>query len=140
MKKLILLTFALAAAGVFAAETSVSVKNAQIGTGTPAQTITVGDTAANLVADGLYHVPQYLPYNPTAGTFPTRVIEVECDSVMNELKCDGFNWVPAMGRAEYLMIKPVMRVEKAAEITPASPIPPAPIFILKEVPVKKKAE
>jgi hypothetical protein len=54
--------------------------------------------------------------------------------------CDGYNWLPAMGRGEYLYIRPYVKVAAPAvtveKIVPV--IVERKVFI--EVPVKKKKE
>lgn len=116
---------------------NVHVQSQQIGTGEPAPRVTVGEHLAYHVADGYYHVPQHLAMYPTAGVIWTRVVQVECDKVGSDLKCDGYNWEPVKGRAEYLMVLPVLR--KATEpVKCCEAQPPAPIIILKEVPAKKQ--
>lgn len=55
------------------------------------------------------HAPQYLPYYPTAGVVWPRVEELQCREVSGAVVCDGYEWKPAMGRAEYLYVKPVIQ-------------------------------
>lgn len=83
--------------------------------------------------DNYIHVPQYMPYYPTAAVIWPRVVEVPCEKTeAGELRCEGYNWTPAMGRGEYLFFVPKVRNE---------PLPPAPpVIIYKEVPVKKGKE
>ena len=142
MKKVIALLAFCAVSGAFAQASNEVVANTgartdlqtlpvirnQLGTGTPAPMITVGNETAVYVDDGYYHIPQYLPTHPTAATIWPRVVEVECDKVDGKVVCDGYHWLPKMGRAEYIMIIPRMRVK------------PEPVIVLKEVPVKKKKE
>lgn len=106
----------------------------QLGTGSPAPMITVGTETAVYVDDGYYHIPQYLPNHPTAGTIWPRVVEVECDKVGEKIVCEGYHWLPKLGRAEYIMILP--RMKAIAPVPKAAP----PIIIYREVPVKKKPE
>lgn len=147
MKKVIALLALCAVSGAFA-QASNDIANSgaridlqtlpvirnQLGTGTPAPMITVGDETAVYVDDGYYHIPQYLPNHPTAATIWPRVVEVECDKVNGKIVCDGYHWLPKLGRAEYIMIIPKMR-EKPAPI-----IVKEPVIVYKEVPVKKKGE
>lgn len=84
----------------------------------------------------IYHSPQYMPGYPTAATIFPRVVDVDCVRVINGISCKGYNWLPEMGRGEYLMVHPVIHE------------PPQPQIITKiitkevlvEVPVKKKGE
>lgn len=115
----------------------------QLGTGTPAPMITVGDQQAVYVDDGYYHIPQYLPNHPTAATIWPRVVEVECEKIDSKVICEGYHWAPAQGRAEYIMIIPKIKEKtRPIEFDPpaAGPKKPEVIVILKEVPVKKKGE
>ena len=98
---------------------------------------------APLVMDGMYHAPQYLPGHPTAATIWPRVVDVECtktedlsraDNKGDTLVCNGYNWSPAMGRGEYIYVRPHLKD------APVPPAPVTPIVIYKEVPVKKGLE
>lgn len=124
MKYTIVLSALLIATSAFA---EVTVESRQFGSGTPGS---VGSQVAAPVGDtGLVHTPQYLPGSPTAATIYPRVIEVNCVKLADgNAKCDGYNWLPEMGRGEYLFIKP--RIVEA----------PRPVTVIKEVPVKKKKE
>lgn len=112
----------------------------QLGSGTPGFT---GFEPATHMGEGIYHAPQYMPTYPTASPLWPRVVEVECIKTPNgTFLCDGYNWLPAMGRGEYLYIRPHVKtpapvVEKIVEkIVPV--IVERKVFI--EVPVKKKSE
>lgn len=118
-------------------ETTI-VTRKQLGTGSPAQTLTVGNQNANYVADGYYHVPQDLPYYPTAGIIWPRIVELECEKVKGELVCEGYHWQPKLGRGEYLFVVPRLKVIAPPVIAPLVIAPP--VIIYKEVPYKKKAE
>jgi hypothetical protein len=109
------------------AEDSVAVRDTVLGSGAPGDS---GSTAATPVMDGMYHAPQYMPGSPTAATIYPRVIDVKCTQVGGMLNCDGYNWSPDMGRAEYLMIRPTI----------VKPVQPKVITIIKEVPVKQGKE
>lgn len=77
--------------------------------------------------DGIFHTPQYLPNYPTAATIWPRVVEVPCEEVSKDrIVCDGYEWTPDLGRAEYLMFRP-------KHIKPAR-------VIYVEVPPKKKSQ
>jgi hypothetical protein len=141
MKKVIALLALVAMSSAFAATVTntgnskdlatIPVIRNQLGTGTPASRITVGNEVATYVDDGYYHIPQYMPSFPTAREIWPRVVNVECDKVHGEVVCDGYHWTPAMGRGEYIMIIPHLR---------DAPVQPKPIIVYKEVPIKKKGE
>jgi len=158
--KTLLIALALASSGAFAQDVTntgnagvvrdaLEVVRAPLGAGTPAPMITVGNEKAVLVDDGYYHIPQYLPLYPTAGVIWPRIVEVECDKVKGELVCDGYSWLPKLGRGEYIMIMPKMRVKPEEPVIPRNVPPPAccvappverVITIIREVPAKKKGE
>lgn len=115
--------------GAATAADSVAVGNSVLGSGTPGA---AGSTEATPVMDGMYHAPQYMPGSPTAATIYPRVVDVNCTKVGGMVKCDGYDWSPDMGRAEYLMIRPKM--------APAPKVVYKPVIIYKEVPVKKVNE
>lgn len=128
MKKLILSLALMAAAGLAFAQ--VNVQRNELGSGTPG---TQGVEQADFWSNGIYHAPQYMPGYPTAAVIFPRVVEVECKrDVLGGLNCNGYNWTPDMGRAEYLLVKPRI----------VEPVVPQVITrtIIKEVPVKKKGE
>lgn len=113
--------------------TNVTVQNETLGTGAP-ESLDV-NTLGYALPDGVYHVPQYMPGSPTAATIYPRVVDVRC--LRNEdgsLQCEGYHWTPDMGRAEYLLIHPVL------VSGPKTIIKEVPVIVLKEVPVKKKNE
>lgn len=111
----------------------VAIYNTPLGSGTPGSTSKLED--AKPVMDGMYHAPQYMPGYPTAATLFPRVVDVECtetdDLSTNSMKsvCNSYNWSPAMGRGEYLFIRPTKGKEPV--------VVEKPIVIYKEVPVKK---
>ena len=113
---------------------NVVVKNEFLGSGVPGQTFW---EPVVQIEDNVYHAPQYLPYHPTAATIWPRVVEVPCRMHRGAMLCEGYNWTPAMGRAEYLYIKPTP-VKEPIVITKEVMVPGP--TILKEVPVKKKRE
>lgn len=125
MKKVIAIVVTALVSSVAMAQPDVLVTNQPFGTGVPGDTATT--TQATPVMDGLYSVPQYLPGNPTAAPINIRVVDVNCTKAKGDkLICDGYNWLPSIGRGEYILIRP--RVVE----------PPAPTVIYKEV--KKKKE
>jgi hypothetical protein len=106
------------------ADPSVVIKNRPFGSGTPGVD---GVTETQPVGDNLYHVPQALPGVPTAATLYPRVVDVECvKAKTGTVVCDGYNWLPSLGRGEYILIRPVIKE------------PAAPTIVYKEV--KKKKE
>ena len=83
-----------------------------------------------------YYVPQYLPYYPTAATIWARVVQVPCEKAADgKLTCEGYNWTPDMGRAEYLFIMPKIKQPTVVTNTIIKET-----TILKEVPIKKGKE
>jgi hypothetical protein len=54
------------------------------------------------------------------------VVDVKCTKAGEVLTCEGYHWTPEMGRAEYLLVHPVV-VE-----------PPKPKVIVKEKIVYKE--
>ena len=89
----------------------VQVERITFGSGTPATAATVGTETAEIVVDGLYHVPNYLPGFPTAATIWPRELPIECEAnaVNGAMSCTGYRVLPAVGRGEYLFIRPVMK-------------------------------
>ena len=131
MKKLFV-TLMVVATAAFAQAQDYAVRNEPLGTGLP---LVIGNQTAVHVTDGLYFVPQYMAGYPTASAIFPRVIDVECVKTATAINCSGYNWLPQYGRAEYLFIRPRL-------VTPAEPAKPVIVerIILKEVPVKRKAE
>ena len=114
MKDILHATFALvlaAAAVLDCAAQPLTIERLPLGSGEPGQ---AGFENAQPVAidENVYHVPQYLPGFPTAATLWPRIIQVRCRQTPSLLQCDGYQWVPAFGRAEYLYFVPV--IEPAA--------------------------
>ena len=103
MKKLIFpLIFFVCSGMVFA---QLKIDRTPLGSGTPGN-----DGVENAVQWDLdiYHAPQYMPGYPTASTIFPRTITVSCVENENGIRCKGYNWLPEMGRAEYLMIRPII--------------------------------
>jgi hypothetical protein len=111
---------------VLQALNSFEVERMPFGSGTPAVSATNGTEAANLVVDGLYHVPNYLPGFPTAATIWPREIPVECakDPETRNPTCSGYRVHPAVGRGEYIFIRPVAKAEP--------PPAPAPVVLVRD--------
>jgi len=116
---------------------AVVVVRHQLGSGTPGF---IGLEPATHLGQGIYHAPQYMPQYPTAAVLWPRVIDVECQEEGKRFVCDGYNWIPALGRGEYLYIRPVV----VAPVEPVIVEKQVPVIIerkiLVEVPVKKKGE
>lgn len=105
---------------------TVLVANDKLGTGGQPM-VTVGNGTAVYVDDGYYHATQYMPYFPTAGTIWPRVVTVDCTQAGGKVQCNGYDWLPAMGRGEYLFIVPRVAV---------APVKPA--VVIKEQKKKKR--
>lgn len=105
MKKFILMMVAILTMGM-ATAADVTIQRHEYGSGTPG---TTGVENAVPVGNNLYFAPQYMPGFPTAAQIYPRVIDVPCTMANDVLNCDGYNWLPSMGRAEYLLIKPVIK-------------------------------
>jgi len=110
MKKLILPLVMAACSGWAAAQ--LSIDRTPLGTGTPGN-----DGVENAIQwdDDIYHAPQYMPGYPTAATIFPRAVSVLCTKNASGIHCKGYNWLPEMGRAEYLMIRPVMTQDTSAQ-------------------------
>jgi hypothetical protein len=105
---------------------SFDVERMPFGSGTPAAGVTAGTEAAEHVADGLYHVPNYLPGHPTAATIWPREVPVECKAdAWGQPICTGYEVLPALGRGEYIFVRPVVKPQPEPP-RPAPPVPPPP--------------
>jgi hypothetical protein len=97
----------------------IYVQNVPLGSGVPQVGATVGFSRADYVRDGLYHVPGYLPYTPSADT-PAQVIQLRCKRVLDHSTregdpplaytwmCDGYSINPQIGRGENILIQPIL--------------------------------
>jgi len=133
MKKLILTLALVAATGSVLAQ-SVSVGREPLGSGQPGAT---GFENATKWDNNIFHAPQYMPGYPTAAVLYPRVIDVECVRATNGLNCKGYNWLPELGRGEYLMIRPVVKETPKPTVV----VVPGPVReVLVEVPAKAKKE
>lgn len=103
MKKIILTLIFLVCSGCTLAQ--VAIERVPLGSGTPGDQGVENATQWDL---DLYHAPQYMPGYPTASTIFPRAVAVFCVAKESGIQCKGYNWVSDMGRAEYLMIRPVM--------------------------------
>lgn len=103
MKKLIAPFILCACAGM--AFSQMKIDSMPLGSGTPGN-----DGVENAVPWDLdiFHAPQYLPGYPTAATIFPRAITVSCVESEKGIHCKGYQWRPEMGRAEYLMIRPII--------------------------------
>lgn len=125
----LMLAAVLALVAAHAGAEQVLIKRVPLGSGTPGKT---GYENATPVGNGLYHAPQYTPGHPTAATIWPRVVEVPCTKEGEKLLCEGYHWLPEMGRGEYLYFKPM--VAKAA----VAVVPPPPQVIYREIPPRRK--
>ena len=110
MKKLTLLLLLYSCTGWGLAE--VNIDRMSLGSGTPGNSGV--ENALKWDAE-VYHAPQYMPGYPTASVIFPRAISVLCMQKGADLHCKGYNWLPEMGRAEYLMIRPIIVKEFAAQ-------------------------
>jgi hypothetical protein len=110
--------------GKVAAISSFEVERLPFGSGTPADGAAAGTEAAQMVIDGLYHVPNYMPGFPTAATVWPRELPVECESEPEDgaSRCTGYRVTPEVGRGEYIFVRPYAR--PAPKIVQAPPPPP----------------
>lgn len=130
MKKILLISL-LAFSGLVFAEASVDVEKRALGAGKPAAFLTLGSDRAVYIDDGYYFAPQYMPMYPTAGVIWPRIVAVDCDVVGNGLACDGYEWLPKLGRGEYLFVIPQLR--KAPPVSTITQSTTVPIIVYKEV-------
>lgn len=90
---------------------AIYVQNVPQGSGIPQVGVTSGASRADYVRDGLYHVPGYLPYPPSADT-PAQVIQLPCKRTVigsaSTLLCDGYTINPQIGRGENILIQPIV--------------------------------
>lgn len=116
---------AQAATGNTAPVTNVQIQRNILGSGSPGEE-PGGYENAERVLNDIYHVPQYLPGSPTAATIWPRVIDVPCARASSgELLCQGYEWLPKFGRAEYLFFRPVLVAAPASVVrSPERPEPP----------------
>ncbi|WP_192805188.1 hypothetical protein [Noviherbaspirillum aerium] len=121
----VLLAAAASTCAAVAGDFSFQVERLPFGSGTPSNGAAVGSESALHVTDGLYHVPNYLPGHPTAAIIWPREVPVECGpaSTLNEAMCSGYRVHPAVGRGEYLFVRPVAKV-----------VPPPPEVVVPEPP------
>jgi hypothetical protein len=132
----VLITTLLAAASFSALAGDLVIERTPLGSGTPGLE---GREATYLMPDGMLFAPQYLPGLPTAATIWPRVVTVECQLVDGVSVCKGYNWLPEMGRGEYLFFRKTYPTPPTVIIQPACVTCPV-ITKFVEVPVKPKSE
>jgi hypothetical protein len=114
---------------------SIAIEREPLGSGTPSQGYVTGEEPARHVADGLYHVPNYLPGFPTAATIWPRVIPVDCTrDRQGKVACNGYPVLPETGRGEYLFVQPIERVVPEPA-PPKTPPPPPPAIVTHKKPL-----
>lgn len=90
--------------------TFLFIERVPFGSGTPAVGATNGYERATHVANGLYHVPGYLPYGIEAEAVTPRVVRLPCvRASMNTQSvwvCKGYAVTPDIGRGENILIQP----------------------------------
>lgn len=142
MKKSLFVLMAVALSATAMAQSSIELKNdhPEFGANGPARLVNES------VQNNIYHAPQYMPNYPTAATIWPRVVTVDnCTKFLNEpnsVRCDGYNWNPSMGRAEYLFVttKSVAVPPPPVVVEVIKEVPGPERIILQEVPPKKKRE
>lgn len=132
MKKVILSLGLMLCVSQAGAE-EISIQSMPYGSGTPGQVVNEPAVPVSL-GEGIYHAPGYMPGYPTAGVIYPRIVDVKCTKVDGNLNCDGYNWLPEMGRGEYLLFRPHL-VE--APVAQEDPAPLEPQVIYRDVPVKE---
>lgn len=110
MKRFIMLA-ALAAMSLTAMAQSVQIERKVLGSGQPGKS---GYENAVPLGNGTFHAPQYMPGFPTAATIYPRAVQVQCIEVGSKLACEGYHWLPEMGRGEYLEIVPKIAIRPVA--------------------------
>lgn len=111
----------------------VTVQREALGSGSPELS---GVEHATVWSNDIYHAPQYMPGFPTAATIWPRVVDVKCVKTTDGLNCDGYHWIPELGRGEYLMIHPVVSVAEPVQVITNT----VHTIVYKEVPIKKIGE
>lgn len=139
MKKTLIMVALVVSSTAFAAEVNVARKGFGSGTPAPLKFGNAGVENAKIVDTypGILHAPQYMPNYPTAAVIWPRVIEVPCTKTSTgDMTCDGYDYSPSMGRAEYLFIAPTVK-ETPKPIEKLVPVPqPYPVYVEQ----KKKKE
>lgn len=109
--------------------TDLEVDRLPFGSGTPAVGETDSTQAAEHVADGLYHVPNYLPGHPTAATIWPREVTIKCTRERGTERrfCSGYSVIPMVGRGEYIFVRPEDVPEPQPPVRIIEPPAPAPL-------------
>ena len=131
----------------------ISLTNHALGSG-GVELLSGSQTIAPVLGDNIFHSAQYMPGHPTSATIYPRVIEVKCTETPAHRRahgpqdgpaalmiktCNGYNWSPSMGRAEYLFVTPLVEKEPAPNFIYVN-VPGAERIVLREVPHKKVKE
>ena len=125
--------FVLMALAASVASANTVIDREALGSGTPGE---YGfEVASPVLANDIFHAPQFLPYHPTAATIWPRIVEVPCTRTAAGLKCAGYHTLPGMGRGEYLFFQPLVVDAVKPEIVT---VPGPTVYI--EVPMKRKKE
>ena len=139
MKKLILTLALVGLTGSVLAQ--VNVTREALGSGQPGAQ---GYENATRWDNDIFHAPQYMPGYPTAAVLYPRVVDVECVRAVSGLNCKGYNWLPELGRGEYLMIRPVIKEVPEPKVITKIYTERVEVPVIREVyievPVKKKGE
>lgn len=87
----------------------IYVQRVPLGSGTPVPGVSSGYDRAEPVTGGLYHVPGYLPFDPTPTPVPARVVQLACVQRDGNWLCDGYSINPGITRGENILIQPVFK-------------------------------
>jgi hypothetical protein len=87
---------------------TIDIQVEPFGSGPPQAGVSAGYAAAVSVGSGLYHVPNYLPNEPTSLEIDPRVVRVRCDASTSPWTCDGYTIDPNVDRGEYILIQPII--------------------------------
>jgi hypothetical protein len=134
MKRFLLLALSVISVSAFSQETltnggmpsgdpsDIMVARVPMGSGTPSVGETSGYDEATPVADGLYHVPGFLPYESSAASMWPRVVNVKCHSQDGEWYCTGYHIDGVLERGEDVYVRP----QFIKVVTPVVPITVVP--------------
>lgn len=118
--------------------TAVEIQNHQLGSGSPG--LGVAEQAVQIEGE-MFHAPQYMPDYPTARVLWPRVVHVDCKRSVSRtsmLTCDGYNWLPELGRGEYLFFIP--NIVKAPEPVISYVNVPGPERVIEKLVIVPGAE
>jgi len=99
----------------------IEIANVPMGSGVPSIGQSLGYSEAMPVADGLYHVPGYMPYQSSAATIWPRVVNVKCDNQNGTWYCTGYHIDGVLERGEDIYVRPQF-IQVAAVATVAKPV------------------